>query len=98
MIELRVILLQSAMAAGAFFYFIIIIFLIVGLPPLIGLFMWSYWKLTKKRQNIINRLPYYREPIPFIISIVLSLAALLGLLILLAFLFDKYSPNFLLFS
>ncbi len=39
---------------------------------LTGIFVQWYWKISDKRKNISNKLPYYQDPVAFIVSILLS--------------------------
>ena len=82
------ILLQAAMAAGLILVILYCIFLIIGTPFLVGLFMKGYWRLVGKKNNITDGKPYYKEPLPFVLSVILCLAMLTGLF---------YSCVFLLF-
>jgi hypothetical protein len=81
--------LLQAVGYGSIFYILLIIILIIGLPLLTGLFMKIYWKLIGKRENIIDRKPYYKEPLPFIICLSFSAVTLLGIFYLLLITFAK---------
>ena len=66
------ILLQAAIAAGAVLVGIFGIFLLIGVPVFTMLFMKAYWKLSNQEEKIQNQLPYYKEPLPFLINIILA--------------------------
>jgi len=70
---LEIILLEIAFAILSL---IAIIFLSV-------FFMKTYWKLSGKEQNIVERKQYYKEPIPFLVCIILSIACIGSLIYLL---------------
>ena len=73
------VLLQAAMMGGFVLLIFLFILLIIGTPILTSLFMKAYWRLVDKKQNIIDNKPYYKEPLPFLTSIILSIAMLVGL-------------------
>ena len=87
-------LLQAAVGYGFIFYMILIIGLIIGTPLLVSLFMKVYWRIADKKQNIINKTPYYKDPLPFWASFVLAVLVLLGIFYLSLVLFDKFFPTF----
>ena len=66
------ILLQAAIAAGAVLVGKFGIFLLIGVPVFTMLFMKAYWKLSNQEEKIQNQLPYYKEPLPFLINIILA--------------------------
>jgi len=92
------ILLQAAMAAGFILLLTLGVFLLIGVPLLTGLFMRTYWKLSGKKQNIEKKTPYYKDILPFFLSILLSAVITLIFFYSLLILFDKLYPNFLEYS
>jgi hypothetical protein len=88
------VLLQAAMLGGFMLVAVFCIFLIVGTPLLTGLFMKVYWRVADKKQYIIDNKPYYKEPLPFLVCVLLSVFAIAGFICLLLVLFDKAFPNF----
>lgn len=88
------ILLQAAMAAGLVLLVIFGIYLLIGIPILTMVLMKAYWKISNQLEKISNGTPYYKDPFPFVISIVLSLAVLIfGFYLFIIFL-DKFIPSF----
>jgi hypothetical protein len=87
------VLLQAAMLGEFILVVFYGIFLIIGTILLTGLFMKSYWTLNGKGQNLIQGKPYYKEPLPFFISIILSIAITTGVFYFILVLFDKAFPN-----
>lgn len=73
------VLLQAAMMAGFVVILGYAILLIIGTPILIGFIMKGYWRLTKRALDFGKQTPYYKEPIPFLISIVISVGIITGL-------------------
>ena len=88
------VLLQAAMVGGFMILIFLFIFLIIGTPILTGLFMKSYWKRTDKKQKILDDTPYYKDLLPFLASVILSIVTLVGLFCLLLILFDTLYPDF----
>jgi uncharacterized protein involved in cysteine biosynthesis len=91
---LNIVLLQAAMAGGFVLFAFLCITLVIGTPLLRGLFMKVYWRLADKKDNITNDKPYYKEPVPFVLSIILSISLLIGFVYLLIVLFDRLNPNY----
>jgi hypothetical protein len=88
------ILLQAAMLGGFLLFAFLCITLVTGTPLLTGLFMKVYWRFANKKDNIINGKAYYKEPIPFVLSIILSISLLIAFVYLLIVLFDKLNPDY----
>ena len=91
-------LLQAAMVAEFILVICLGIFLIVLTPALTGLLMKAYWRSTVKKQNITDKKPYYKEPIPFLIGVVISIVVLTGVFYLLLILFGAIFPDSFFFS
>lgn len=88
------VLLQAAMLGGFILMVFYGAFLVIGTIFLSGVFMKTYWRLINKGQNITDGKPYYKEPLPFLISVILSIVMLSGLFYFLLTLFDKTFDNF----
>jgi uncharacterized protein involved in cysteine biosynthesis len=88
------ILLQAAMLGRFVLFAFLCITLVIGTPFLTGLFMKVYWRLADKKDNIAGGKPYYKEPLPFVLSIILSISLLIGFVYLLVVLFDKLNPDY----
>jgi uncharacterized membrane protein YidH (DUF202 family) len=80
------IFLQAAIAGG--------IVLLIGIPILTGIFMNVYWRSVGKEENIKNKKPYYSDPFPFIVTIIVSILILLCLFYLLIIILDKVFPGY----
>jgi hypothetical protein len=87
------VLLQAAMSGGFVLVIALCVFLIIGTPLLSRLFIRTYWKLKGKSRNFISNEPYYKDPFPFLVSIILSVSVLIGFLYLLIVLCDKLIPD-----
>ena len=87
------ILLQAMMMGGLILLISLGGFLLFGIPLLTGLFLKSFWKLTNQRQKIADNIPYYKDPLPFIMAIGISFIILLGLFDLLIIWLDKAFPT-----
>ena len=87
------VLLQVVMVAEFLLVICLCVFLIVLTPPLTGLLMKAYWRSIDKKQNIADNKLYYKEPIPFLISVVISIVALLGAFYLLLILLQIIFPD-----
>lgn len=92
------ILLQAAIAMGFVLLVGLIVFLAIGTPLLVILFMRLYRRLYKQNSQKFDRLPYYKEPIPFILSILVSLSVLKFIYFLLVDLFFYFYPDVLKYS
>ena len=88
------IFLQAAIAAGFILLIIFCIYLLIGIPFLTILFIKTYWKISNQQEKIKNKLPYYKDFFPFVMSIILSLVILLIGFYLLVILLDKIFPSF----
>ncbi len=88
------ILLQAAIAAGMVLVLILAIFIIIGTPILTGFFMRVIWKKTGKEENIENKIPYYKDLLLFLISVIFSIVIILIIFFLMLILFDKLYPDF----
>jgi len=88
------VLLQAAMLGGFVLFVFLCITLVIGTPLLTGLFMKVYWRFAHKKDNIADGKPYYKEPLPFVLSILLSISLLIGFVYLLIVLFDRLNLNF----
>ena len=88
------ILLQAAIAAGMTLVVILVIFIIVGTPFLTGFFMRLLWKKTGKEKNIENKMPYYKDLLPFLIAVIVSILLILSVFYLVLILFDNLYPRF----
>ena len=86
------VLLQAAMLAGYIILIFLGIYLLIFTPILIGLLMKAFWNFTDKKQNIIDKKPYYKDPFPFIISIFLSVSILIYIFYWLIIWLDKLYP------
>jgi hypothetical protein len=86
------ILLQAAMAAGAIFFVILLIVLIIGVPLLTGIAMKILWRTLGKGDFIINKKPYYKDPLLYfpclICSIIILTFAFYRLILLMNLHFD----------
>ncbi|MFL5810448.1 MAG: hypothetical protein ACJ749_13065 [Flavisolibacter sp.] len=88
------VLLQAAMSGGFVLIIVFGVFFIIGTPVLTRQFIRTYWKLKGKSQHFINTEPFYKDPFPFLISILLSISVLIGFCYLMIILFDALLPNF----
>lgn len=86
-------LLQSALSVISVLLVFLCIMLVIVTPLLTGIFMRAYWKLADKTHNIIENKPYYKEPLPFLFSIILSVSLIIGFFLLLILLLDKIDPG-----
>lgn len=91
-------LLQAAMMAGYMLFIGLCVFLIVGVPLLTALLMRSYWKIRARDQNDFDKQPFYKEPLPYLVSIIISIVILFGVFCLLIVILDKIFPNVLYYS
>ena len=87
------VLLQAAMIGGMILVIFFGVFLLIGIPVLTGIFMKWFWRLIGKKENIENKVLYYKDPLPFIISIIFSIFILGSIFYLLIIWFDKAFPN-----
>ena len=92
------ILLQAAMAAGLILLIVFLVFILIGTFILTRLFLNIYWKLSGKSQNIEAKIPYYKDLLPFLLTIIMSVIITSFIFYLLLILFDKLYPNFLEYS
>jgi uncharacterized membrane-anchored protein len=92
------ILLQAAMAMGFVLLVGLIVFLAIGTPLLVILFMKLYRSSYQENREKSDRLPYYKEPIPFILSILVALFVLIVIYFLLVDMFFYFNPDILKYS
>lgn len=92
------ILLQAAMAMGFVLLVGLIVFLAIGTPLLVILFMKLYRSSYQENRGKSDRLPYYKEPIPFILSILVALFVLIVIYFLLVDMFFYFNPDILKYS
>lgn len=88
------ILLQAAIAAGFILLVVFGVYLLIGIPLLTMLFMKTYWKISHQHEKIKNKTAYYKDPFPFVISIVVALCILIFGFYLFIISIDKIFPNF----
>ena len=88
------ILLQAAIAAGFILLVIFGVYLLIGIPLLTMLLMKTYWKISNQQEKIKKKTPYYKDPYPFVISIVLALGVLIFGFYLFIISLDKIFPSF----
>ena len=88
------ILLQAAIAAGLVLLVIFGIYLLIGIPLLTMLFMRTYWKISNQHEKIKNKTAYYKDPCPFVISILPALGILIFGFYLFIISLDKIFPGF----
>lgn len=81
------------MAAGLVLIVLFGAFLLIGMPLLIRVLMKFFWKIQDKKEYLKNKTPYYKDPLLFLTTIVLSLVILGYLFYLLLILFDRLYPN-----
>jgi hypothetical protein len=70
------ILLQAAMAAGAILFVFLLILLMIGVPILTGIAMKIFWRILGKKDFIINKKPYYKDPLLYFPCLFCSIAIL----------------------
>lgn len=92
------ILLQAAMAMGFVLIVGLFVFLAIGTPLLVILFMKLYRSVYKKTKEKSEDLPYYKEPIPFILSVLVALIVLIVIYFLLVDMFFYLNPDILKYS
>jgi uncharacterized membrane-anchored protein len=92
------ILLQAAMAMGFVLLVGLIFFLAIGTPLLVIFFMKLYRSSYQENREKSDRLPYYKEPIPFILSILVALFVLIVIYFLLVDMFFYFNPDILKYS
>ena len=92
------ILLQAAMAMGFILLVGLGLFLAIGTPLLVTLFMKLYRKVYRKNGILNNDLPYYKEPLPFFVSIVIAVFILIVAYYWLTMLFFYFNPDILEYS
>jgi uncharacterized membrane-anchored protein len=92
------ILLQAAMAMGFVLLVGLIVFLAIGTPLLVIFFMKLYRSSYQENREKSDRLPYYKEPIPFILSILVALFVLIVIYFLLVDMFFCFNPDILKYS
>ena len=88
------ILLQAAMAAGLILIVIFGVILLIGIPLLTGFFVKLFWRVTNKSENIENKVAYYKDKWPFVISVWVSFFILATMFYLLILWFDKSFSGF----
>lgn len=88
------ILLQAAIAAEFLLLVIFGIYLLIGFPLVITLLMKTYWKMSNQQEKINNKTPFYKDPYPFIFSIIVALGVLIGGFYIIIISFDKIFPEF----
>lgn len=85
-------LLQASMAAGSVVLILYGIIIVVGTILLTHVFMKIYWRNVGKKNNIIESKPYYKDPVPFFTSIIISIALITVLFYILTLIADKVFP------
>lgn len=88
------VLLQAAMLGGLILMIFLISFIVIFTPILTCLLMNLFWRILKKEEYINAKKPYYKDPLPFIVSIILSISFLVFVFYLLIIWYDKAHPNF----
>lgn len=96
--KVNMILLQAAIAAGLFLVILLGIFLLVGVPILVGVLMKFVWRRLNKEEYITNKTPYYKDPVWFFLSVLVSIVILGYVFYLLLVLFDKLNPGWGLYT
>jgi hypothetical protein len=88
------ILLQAAIAAGLILLVIFGVYMLIGIPLLTMLLMKAYWKISNQQEKIKNKIPYYKDTYPFILSVAVALSILIFGFYLFIILLDKVFPSF----
>ncbi len=88
------VLLQAAMAAGFILFICLGIFILIGVPFLTAISMKIFWRLSGKHENIKNKIAYYKDTFPFVISVLRSFVTVIMIFYFLIILFDKIFPGF----
>lgn len=88
------VLLQAAMSRGFVLIIFLISFIVIFTPVLTCLLMKLFWRILKKEAYINLKKPYYKDPLPFSASIILSISFLIFVFYLLILWFDKAFPNY----
>ncbi len=94
LIIFTIIILQAAMFAELFITFIFTIFSILATTFLTSFLMKFYWEHTNKKHLITGKTPYYKDPIPYFIFIILSFIISIGLFFCLCLIYIKLFPNY----
>lgn len=87
------ILLQAAFGTGLLLIGIFFVYLLIGTPLLSMLLMKMFWYASNQQEKIKNKIPYYKQPLPFAISIILALAILVFGFYLFMIWLDKIFPD-----
>jgi hypothetical protein len=76
---MKAILLQAGMLFGAIGIITYVTLLFILLPLISGIIMKTFWKIRKKTEYLSNNYEYYKDPIYFIISLLISLIIITSL-------------------
>jgi hypothetical protein len=91
--EIPIVLLQAAIGAGMLLFILFPLFLLLGISRLTGIFMKFIWRKRKKEEFLKNKVPYYKDPLWFFLSLLLSVLILGYLFYALLILFDIITPE-----
>jgi hypothetical protein len=73
-------LIQATLLAGYVLFWVFIILVIIGTLLLTPVIMKIHWRRLGKEELIRNKTPYYKDPVFYVLALILSLLVVGGVL------------------